>query len=354
MSKEKSQFENVTIPTAEGGAAKKNTTPALPANFSLGQNLAQEQPVSRAESVKSFLPTYQSQADMEAQEERKNKARIEKEGMNYDLYLLIKNKLAGEFKKNMSNFIVHSTISIYETLKNISLQQSIQENPKLYTPNPKDLEFIAKNLKEFFPDSKTDTQYRQFGTFLNVFIHAYFNSIPQEERKNLKLFLPGTKDLDCIGAELNFGELEVKEVGEYFGALAFGNAVLKAKKAKSSAGYKVKDNVCLMVDSAYGYFGAEASGNAILEAGSVNDYSGYKAKDNVQLTVDRAYGFFGKDASGSAILKAREVGFEAGKGIKENAQIIITEEYGSIGGPRKDNSQIILPNGQVLKAGQII
>jgi hypothetical protein len=471
VSKEKSQFENVTMPTAEGGMAKKKTGPTLSAGFALGQNLEKEPPVSRAETVKNFVPSHQSQADREAEEEKEIRIQIEKEGMNYDLYLLIKDKMVGEFEKNIEKSRGIASASWfprdrYELLKKSSLPKLIEENSEIYTPNSKDLRFIVKNLKDFFPKIE-ESDYPTLGVFLNVFIHAYFNSVDQEKREDLNLLLSNTKNLDFVGTELNFGKLEVEDAGDYFGYYAHGKSVLCAKKVGDSAGYKASDRTLLEIDEAGNNFGKDAHGNSILKARKVgntagysafeesqiiiteeagNDFgrfareeailkarkvgsdAGYKASGKVQILVEEAGDYFGREAYGDAVLvadrvgdhagkkirgnasitvnkeagdnfgdeasdrtvlkakkvgnfagcrikgsaqmeveeansyfglqasdrtvlKAKKVGIMAGNEIKGNAQITITESYDLIGGNRQGDSQIILPDGRILKAG---
>jgi hypothetical protein len=383
VSKEKSQFENVTMPTAEEGVVKRNAGPKLPADFSVGQNLEKEKPVSRAESVKSFVPSFRPSADRTAQEEKEKKAQIEREGVNYDLYLLIKDKLAGEFKERLeeakkgdetAGLMVFDYEYVGKELckktKNLSLDQAIRKNPEQYTPQERDLVFIANNLRELFAEQNISNQdYPRLGIFLNHFIHAYFNSTPKKERKDLKLYLPNTKDLDFIGAELSFGELEVVDVGNNFGDGARGNVKLKAKKAKDNAGKWLQDNANLEVEEAGANFGAEASGSAVLMAQEMGFGAGNKMNGLAQIKTKKAGGYFGYGAFGGASLKAAEVGNNAGKRMRgkaimeieeagynvgeflwEDAQVIITKKYGSIGGNRRESSQIILPNGQILKS----
>jgi hypothetical protein len=390
VSKEKSQFENVTMPTIEGGAVKK-TGLTLPAGFSVGKNLEKEKPVSRAESVKSFVPSFQSQVDRAAQEEKETKARIEKEGMNYDLYLLIKEKLAEEFNANL---LKSKTFNLYEEmydlLKQTSLLNYIKENPKLYTPNSKDIQFIANNLKEFFPEIQ-EYQYK-LGVFLNSFVYAYFNSVPEEKRKDLKLNLSNTKNLSFIGSELSFGLLKVEEIGMHFGYQAHGSAILEAEKAGSCAGKEAYGSVRISVKETGDRFGYQAHGSAILEAEKAKDIAGgevyedayisvkeaghnfgYQAHGSAILKAEKAKNFvgersfdnahifikeaeygFGNNAHGSAILEAKKVGDSVGTGMHDDAIITITEKYGSIGVDRKDNSKIILPDGRILKAGESV
>jgi hypothetical protein len=360
------------MPTAEGGMAKKKTGPTLSAGFALGQNLEKEPPVSRAESVKSFLPTYQSQADMEAQEERKNKARIEREGMNYDLYLLIKNKLAGEFKGKILESEGNWGDELYENLSQASLFNYIKDNPEIYTPNEKDVLYIASNLKELLAEQNvSEEDYFKAGGFLNSFIYAYFNSISEEKRKDLKLNLPNTKDLIFIGAELSFGELEVEEAGDYFGYKACGSVILKARKAENCAGYGAHGNARILVEEVGVLFGFEVHGSAILKAKKAGDDTGQEAYDDVQISVEETGDNFGCNVCGSVILKARkaencagygahgnarilveETGDDVGVEMNENAKITIGKKHGSISDGRRDNAQVVLPDGRVLGSGE--
>ncbi len=337
MSKEKSQFENVTMPTAEGAMAKKKTGPSLPAGFSVGQSLEKEKPVSRAESVKSFLPSFLSQVDLEGKIEKEKKAQMEKEGINYDLYLLIKNKLAGEFREKLErkNLVDQYNIpKCYDILKQCSLADSIKENPKLYTPNSRDLQFISNNLREFFPKIE-ETDYSSLGVFLNSFIHAYFNSVPQEERNDLKLYLPNTKDLDYIGTELSFGELRVDGVKDFFGFNAHGETVLKAQEVGDFAGFK-------------------AHGKALIEAKKVKDYFGFQAHGEAVLKTKKAQDNFGSHAHEKVLIEAETVGWDAGDRITGEAQVLIKKNYASVGDIRRGDSKVILPDGRILKAGESV
>jgi hypothetical protein len=322
VSKEKSQFENVTMPTAEGGAAKKNTAPALPADFSVGQNLEKEQPVPRAESVKSFMPSHQSQTDRAIQEEKEFRMRMEKEGMNYDLYLLIKEGLASEFEENFWKSRGRDFHVSYDILKQTSLPEYIQEDPELYTPNPKDLIFITKNLKELFTDQEIKEKYSdRLGMFVNSFIHAYFNSVPQEKRKDLKLYLPNTKDLTFIGSGLSFGELEVDEAGDQFGRGACGEAVLKARKADNYVGFGMHGNAQMEIGEVKSFFGQSARGEAFLKAQNVGDFAGSDMHGNARMELETAGDFPGSQAYENAEIKIiKECGLSAKQ--KDNAKVI--------------------------------
>jgi hypothetical protein len=353
VSKEKSQFENVVLSPAEGGVTKKNTGPGLPAGFSVGQNLEQEQSVLRSETVKSFVPSYQSGADRGAQEEKEKKARVEKEGMNYDLYLLIKEKLVGEFNKRIKekNLLGETDIQgIYGILKRFPLNDSIKENPELYALNSKDLQFISNNLREFFPKIE-EADYSFLGAFVNSFIHAYFNSVPEEERKDLKLFLPNTRGLDYIGTELSFGELEADSAEDLFGFQACGEAVLKAQKVGNRAGYLMCGEAKMEVVEAGYLFGEKAFGNAILNAQKVGNFAGLGMYGEAKMEIVEASDYFGHTASGNANLKVKKAGNSVGRKMQGKAKIVIVESYVSINEDRKDDSQVILPDGRILRAG---
>jgi hypothetical protein len=355
VSKEKSQFENVTLSPVEGGAVKKNSGPTLPAGFALGKSLEQEQPVSRAESVKSFLPSYRSQEGIFKEEERKLRARLEKEGMNYDLYSLIKNKLAGEFEsflegngRNFSSSNIGMRV-LYLAMKKSSSAEFISNNRELCTPTVQDLVFISKNLEEFFGGIKEEDHPRT-GAFLNFFIHAYFDSIPKKERENLKLFLPGTKDLNFIGAKLSFGELEVEEAGDGFGLEAFGNTVLKAENVKNGAGQWAQGDAQVIVDKAENYFGKFAYGRAILKARKVKDCAGEMAKGNAQIIVKEAGHRFGFMANEHAVLKAKKVANNAGLEAFGNAQITV-EEAGDFFGASAREHVVLRAGSAGIKVG---